>query len=91
MTGDTKIYILKYENYQGEYFTEYYLNPETAREQLRVLMNEARRESEYECNSIDYLSFFDADYNSDSTIITLSEIQLKNLFKDWEDNRNADD
>jgi len=85
MTGNTKIYILDYQNYQGEYFTEYYLSLKAALEQLTALANEAKQKDEYKCNGIDYLSFFDADYNSDSTFIALSDGTVKNLFQDWKD------
>lgn len=89
MTENTKIYIIEYHNYHGEYFTEYYLNSETAFEKLVELIGEAKEKNEYECDGLCSFSFFDADYNSDSTFINLSEIKLKNLFQDWEDNKNV--
>ena len=88
MEGNTKVYIIEYQNYHGEYYNEYYLNPETALKKLMVIMDEAKHEDEYECDSVGSFSFFDANYNSDSTYINLSETKLKNLFQDWED-KNA--
>ena len=90
MKEDTKVYIIEYQNYHGEDFNEYYLNPETAFKELKVLMDEAKQNDEYECYGVGSFSFFDANYNSDSTYIALSETKLKNLFQDWEE-ENADD
>ena len=90
MEGNTKVYIIEYQNYHGDYYNEYYINPEKALWKLTSLMEEARHKDEYECDGVGSFSFFDANYNSDSTYINLSETKLKNLFNDWED-KNADD
>jgi hypothetical protein len=82
MTENTKIYIIKYINYHGDDFTEYYLHPENALNQLMRLMEEAKRFSEFECDSIYSFSYFNPNINSDSTCIEMSESVLKNLFAD---------
>lgn len=82
MTENTKIYIINYQNYNGEYFTEYYLRPENALKQLMMLMEEAKTFDEFRCEGIYSFSYFNANVNSDSTYIEMSEGILKNLFQD---------
>ena len=82
MEENTKIYIIDYQNYHGEYFTEYYLHPENALKQLMMLMDEGKQQDEYKYEGLYSFSFFDANYNADSTYISLSESTLKNLFQD---------
>lgn len=82
MEENTKIYIIDYQNYHGEYFTEYYLHPENALKQLMWLMEEAKTFDEFECDSMYSFSYFNANVNSDSTYIEMSEGTLKNLFQD---------
>lgn len=82
MTENTKIYIIDYHNYHGNYFTEYYLHPENALKQLMRLMDEGKTFDEFKCDSIYSFSYFNADVNSDSTYIKMSEVVLKNLFQD---------
>lgn len=84
MNESTKIYILECQNYHGEYFTEYYLSPENALCRLTKLRNEGKRQDEYECDGLYSFSFFDANYNADSTYISLSDGTVKDLFQDWE-------
>ena len=82
MEENTKIYIIDYQNYHGEYFTEYYLHPENALKQLMMLMEEAKTFDEFECDSMYSFSYFNPNINSDSTYIEMSEGTLKNLFQD---------
>lgn len=82
MEENTKIYIIDYQNYHGEYFTEYYLHPENALKQLMMLMEEAKTFDEFECDSMYSFSYFNPNINSDSTYIEMSESTLKNLFRD---------
>ena len=82
MEENTKIYIINYENYHGEYFTEYYLHPENAFNRLLALMDEGKQQDEYKCDGLYSFSFFDSNYNADSTYIEMSEGTLKNLFQD---------
>lgn len=82
MPENTKIYIIDYQNYHGQYFTEYYLNPANALRKLIELMDEGKQQDEYQYDGLYSFSFFDADYNADSTYIEMSESTLKNLFQD---------
>lgn len=82
MEENTKIYIIDYQNYHGEYFTEYYLHPENALKQLMRLVEEAKTFDEFECDSLYSFSYFNANINSESTCIEMSEVTLKNLFQD---------
>ena len=82
MEENAKIYIIDYQNYHGEYFTEYYLHPENALKQLMMLMDEGKQQDEYKYEGLYSFSFFDANYNADSTYIEMSEGTLKNLFRD---------
>lgn len=82
MEENTKIYIIDYQNYHGEYFTEYYLHPENALKQLMMLMEEAKTFDEFECDSMYSFSYFNPNINSDSTYIEMSEGTLKNMFQD---------
>ena len=82
MEENTKIYIIDYQNYHGEYFTEYYLHPENALKQLMMLMEEAKTFDEFECDRMYSFSYFNPNINSDSTYIEMSEGTLKNMFQD---------
>jgi len=82
MEENTKIYIIDYQNYHGEYFTEYYLHPENALKQLMMLMDEGKQQDEYKYEGLYSFSFFDANYNADSTYIEMYEGTLKRLFRD---------
>lgn len=82
MTENMKIYIINYDNYYGETFTEYYRHPENALKKWAELVEEAKQYDEFEIYGIYSCSYFNANINSDSTCIEMSENILKNLFQD---------
>lgn len=82
MNENAKIYIIRYDNYYGETFSQYYLHPENALKKWAELVEEAKQYDEFEVDGLYSFSYFNANINSDSTYIELTEDILKNIFQD---------
>lgn len=79
----TLIYKIIFENYEGEYFTEFYHEKTNAYARFYELKLEAENKDEFEFDEeTDEISFFDAGYNEYSTFIHLKTDTLENLFMD---------
>lgn len=81
------IYRIEFENYQGEYFSEFYHHEENAKARFEELRAEAIKESEFDSwndpKRYYYgFSFFDHSYNEHATFITLTRYEYERLFED---------
>lgn len=81
------IYRIEFNNYEGESFIALYHHEENAKARFEELRTEAKSKSEFESYDEDKnyyysFSFFDADYNEDSTFITLTRCKYEELFED---------
>lgn len=81
------VYRITFENYEGDNFIELYHHEENATARYNELYNEGKHYSEFESDSaLDnqwrWISYFNANINEYSTIITLHRIEYDQLFED---------
>lgn len=76
------IYEIRFENYCGDFYSEYYKDESNARARMFKLWQEAQDKEEIEGDWNESFSFFDACYNEYSTDISLISRTLESLFCD---------
>lgn len=81
------IYRIELKNYEGEYSIELYHHKSNALKRFQELKNEAQQKDEFDYyyNTLvekGELSFFDPNYNENSTFITLTKCDYERLFED---------
>ncbi len=82
----TTIYRLKFYNFEGDNTFELYHNYTNARARFNELWNDYRKFEEFKgdrrSKKHSYLSYFDPNYNAESTTIIFEECALESLFFD---------
>ena len=81
MDMETKVYTINLYNYHGETYTEHYFQLNHALTRFLELQDECKTKDEFESFQNAFM-FFDANFNEDSTYISLVETTLKDLFMD---------
>lgn len=81
------VYVITYDNYEGDNFFELYHDKLSAEAKLYELRQEGKEQEEYKEdlyleNDGAEISWFDANYNEFSTFITLTKTDLESLFFD---------
>lgn len=84
MNLNTKVYTINLNNYHGDIYEEHYLNADKALHRFKELWEEGKTHTEFESDENSF-SFFDDNYNEYSTIISLYDSTIKDLFMDIEE------